>query len=303
MSMKKASMTLLPELTVDQLKMPLLKYNVKNNHVAKVMKEVEFLDIETSINPVWSFRTGNQFITIDQMEDSTKILTVAGGSMYDLYTKKKKGVWSVGNHHFKRQFKKDPTDDTELLRRVWSVLDRAKVVVAHNGRFDEGWLRGRFLELGWKQPSRFSLVCTYQGLRNYNMSSKKLTFLSQKLCGTDKIPTEIALWIECAKGNVKAFEEMEKYNIGDVYDTLFKVYMRTCQYYPDYCVDMTNYDLGFAQCRVTGYVLKTLPDFWTNHTTGLQYALYHNPKNGLIYRDRYNVNSKKAYTGRVRHHS
>ena len=96
------------------------------------------MDIETSINPVWAFRTGNQYVTIDQMEETTKILTVAGGSMYDLYTKKKKGVWSVGNHHFKKAFKNDPLDDTELLRRVWKILDEAKVIVAHNGRFDEG---------------------------------------------------------------------------------------------------------------------------------------------------------------------
>lgn len=292
----------LPKVDIKDLKMPQLKFNVSNRHVASVMKDVTFLDIETSINPVWAFRTGKQYVTIDQMEETTKILTVAGGSMYDLYTKKKKGVWSVGNHHFKKAFKNDPLNDTELLRRVWKILDEAKVVVAHNGRFDEGWLRGRFLEKGWKQPSRFSLVCTYQGLRGYNMSSKKLDFLSKQLCGTAKIPTEIALWIECSRGNIKAFERMEKYNIGDVYDTLFKVYLRTSQYYPQYAVDMTDYSKQIAQCRVTGHLLKNMEELYTNHTTGLQYRLYNNPKNGLVYRDRYNINSKKSGLGYIRHH-
>lgn len=294
--------TKLPILTDEQLKMPLLKYNLKSEHVQKVMNEVVFLDIETSINMFYAFRTGNQFLNIDQLEEPTKILTVAWGSMYDLYTSKKRGVSSVGNHHFKRQFRKDPRDDTELLRRIWSVLDNAKVVVAHNGRFDEGWLRGRFLELGWKQPSRFSLVCTYQGLRRYNMSSKKLDFLSKYLVGTAKIPTEIAMWIACTKGDVKAFELMEKYNIGDVYDTLFKVYMRTCQYYPDYAVDFTDWSLNVPQCRVTGQLLNELNEVWTNHSTGLQYKLYKNPKNGIVYRDRYNVNSKKSGIGKIREH-
>lgn len=286
----------------DELKMPKLKFNTQSAHVRKVMRSVEFIDIETSLNQAYVFRTGKQSVNANQLTTTTKILTVAGGSMYDLYTKGKKAVWGISNHHFKTPFKKDPHDDTKLLEKVWKILDKADVIVAHNGRFDEGWLRGRFLELGWKQPSRFSLVCTYQGLRKYNMTSKKLDELSQNLCGTKKISTDFNLWLRCAKGEVKAFEEMLKYNKGDIYDTMFKVYMRTCQYYPQKSVDMTDHSSEVPQCRVTGHVLEPLDEPYTKHTTGKQYNRYINPKNGIMYIDRYCTKSKMSGIGKIKHH-
>lgn len=285
-----------------ELIMPKLQFNTRADHVSMVMKSVQFIDIETSLNQAYVFRTGKQSVNANQLTTTTKILTVAGGTMYDLYTKGKKSVWGISNHHFEETFKKDPHDDTKLLEKMWDILDEADVVVAHNGRFDEGWLRGRFLELGWKQPSRFSLICTYQGLRKYNMTSKKLDELSQNLIGTKKITTDFNLWLRCAKGEVKAFEEMLKYNKGDIYDTMFKVYMRTCQYYPQKSVDMTDHSLETPQCRVTGHLLEKMDELYTKHTTGKQYYQYINPKNGIVYVDRYCVQSKKADKGKIRHH-
>lgn len=292
----------LPAIPLEALKMPSLRFNVKALHVKQVMKSVQFIDIETNTKLYHLFGAGHNHVGIHQMleGEETKILTVAGGSFYDLYESKKKGVWSLSNHHFKRTFKKDPEDDTEVLRRVWKIMDEAKVIVAHNGSFDEGWLRGRFVMLGWKQPSPFALVCTYRGLRKYRMDSKKLDYLSQKLCKTKKITTDMALWMACKAGDVKAFQLMEKYNIGDIYDTLFKVYMKTCQYYPQYAVDMTDHELEIPQCRVTGKILRKLPDLYTNHTTGKQYHQYINDSNGIIYVDRYNINSKMADLGKIK---
>ena len=76
------------------LKMPKLTFNVKSEHVRSVMKKCTFLDIETSLNTAYVFRTGKQQINASQLTTTTKILTVAGGTMYDLYTQKKKGVWA-----------------------------------------------------------------------------------------------------------------------------------------------------------------------------------------------------------------
>jgi DNA polymerase III epsilon subunit-like protein len=218
--------------------------------------------------------------------------------MYDLYTKGEEGVWSHGNHHFPT-FKADPLDDTEVLRRVWKILDSAEVIVAHNARFDKGWLMGRFLELGWTPPSMFKVVCTYQNLYEYNMTSKKLDELSQKLIGTQKITTDFNLWMRCSKGDKKAFEEMIKYNIGDIYQTLYKVYVYTCQYYPHKCVDFTDYDSETPQCRTSGRALEKLAKRHRNHNTGLTYYMFRNPINGLVYRDRHNTKSKNANTGKI----
>lgn len=270
---------------MDNLKLPPVEFNIATRHVKQVMKKVQFLDIETSLCLATVFRTGTQFIGMDDLESDTRILTVAGGSMYDLYTKGEKGIWAYGNHQNRSAFKEDPHDDRFVLEKVWKILDKADVVVAHNGRFDKGWILGRFLELGWKLPSRFSLVCTYQGLRDYNMTSKKLDYAATRRVGTRKITTDKELWRRCYRGERKAFVEMMEYNKGDIYDTLFKVYMNDCQYYPDKCVDMTNYELGYPQCRVTGHRLVD-HGTWRNHGTGNEYYLYKNEYNGLIYRNR-----------------
>jgi hypothetical protein len=290
------------EVEVKDLEIPEVQFDTTNPRVIEIMKKVQFLDIETSLVDAKVFRTGLQNINANQLSSTTRILTVAGGSMYDLYTKGESGVWGYGNHHTRDTFKKDPLDDTEVLRKVWYILDRAEVIVAHNARFDKAWLLGRFLELGWKLPSRFSVVCTYRNLHDYNMTSKKLDELSHNLVGTNKLPTDFTLWVRCSEGDKKAFEEMMTYNKGDIYDTLFKVYMRTCQYAPQKCIDMTDYTTSVPQCRVTGYELEELDICHQNHTTGLTYLLYRNPSNGLQYVDRYNTNSKKSGKGFVKHY-
>jgi len=290
------------EVSVKDLEIPEVGFVITNPHVKAIMHKVQFLDIETSLLDAKVFRTGLQNINANQLSSTTRILTVAGGSMYDLYTKGERGIWGYSNHHTKTTFKKDPLDDTEVLRKVWYILDRAEVIVAHNARFDKSWLLGRFLELGWKLPSRFSVVCTYRNLHDYNMTSKKLDELSHNLVGTNKLPTDFTLWARCSKGDKKAFEKMMTYNKGDIYDTLFKVYMRTCQYAPQKCIDMTDYTTAIPQCRVTGDELEELDICHQNHTTGLTYLLYRNPNNGLQYVDRYNTNSKKSGKGFVKHY-
>jgi len=285
----------------NKLEIPVFKLDKKNKRACDIAKKVQFLDIESSLVDARVFRTGLQTINANQLSNTTKILTVAGGSMYDLAFKGEKGIWGFSNHQ-SSTFKKDPLDDTEVLEKVWRKLDEADVVVAHNSRFDKGHLMGRFLELGWALPSRFALVCTYRSLHGYDLTSKKLDELSQTLVGTEKIHTDFSLWNRCSDGEVSAFKEMLRYNKGDIYETMFKLYMRTCQYYPQKSVDLTDHSLPLAQCRVTGRLLDELEDVHTNHSTGKQYQLYHNPENNLYYVDRYCVGSKKAGIGKVKHH-
>jgi len=279
------------------LKMPELKLDMEDPHIRKLSKKVHYIDIETSLVEAGVFRTGTQYIQANQLSNTTKILTVAGGSLFDLITKGEEGVWSLSNHR-SSTFKKDPLDDSEVLATVWDILDSAEVVIAHNAAFDKGWLMGRFLELGWKLPSRFFLFCTYQNLRPFNMTSKKLDEISRNLIGTKKISTDMELWRRCSRGEKKAFEEMAAYNVGDIYNTMHKVYMRTAQYNPMKAIDFTNYGTEVITCRVDGQYLEEDGTYF-NRANGLEYIRYKNPRNGIVYRDRYNITSKKAGTGFV----
>jgi len=283
-----------------KLKMPELKFDFRDPHIKKVAKKVTFLDIETSLVDARVFRTGKQQVNANQLTSQTRILTVAGGSLYDLVTKGEEGMWSCSNHR-SSTFKKDPLDDTEILATVWDVLDQSDVIVAHNAAFDRGWLMGRFLELGWKLPSRFFTFCTYRNLTPFNMTSKKLDELSQNLIGSKKLTTDMSLWMRCSEGEKKAFQEMEEYNIGDVYNTLFKVFMRTAYYNPIKAIDFSNPEIEEATCKVDGTKLKATGEY-LNRRNGLRYKLYINPRSGIEYIDRYNTRSKKSGIGLVRPH-
>jgi len=283
-----------------KLKMPELKFNFRDSHIRRVAKKVTFLDIETSLVDARVFRTGKQQVNASQLTSQTRILTVAGGSLYDLVTKGEEGMWSCSNHR-SSTFNKNPLDDTEILATVWEVLDQSDVIVAHNAAFDRGWLMGRFLELGWRLPSRFYTFCTYRNLTPFNMTSKKLDELSQNLIGTKKLPTDMSLWMRCSEGEKKAFKEMEEYNIGDVYNTLFKVFMRTAYYNPIKAIDFSNPDIKIPTCKVDGTKLKYVGEY-LNRRNGLSYHLYRNPRSGTEYVDRYNIRSKKSGIGLVRPH-
>lgn len=286
--------------SLKKIKIPDMDLDMSDEHIRRVTKKVQFIDIETSLVTARVFRTGLQNINADQMTGTTRILTVAGGSMFDLINKGEAGIWGHSNHHGKA-FNDDPLDDTFVLRKVWNILDKADTIVAHNARFDRSWLMGRFLELGWKLPSKFSVVCTYQNLHAYNMTSKKLQELSKNLIGTEKIHTDMSLWMRCSDGDRAAFDEMLRYNKGDIFDTLFKVYMRTCQYAPDFGVDLTNYGNTIPQCKVTGDALIMEKKQYLNRMSNLRYFVYRNPNNGVQYVDRYNTKSKKANIGLIKH--
>ena len=229
--------------------------------------------------------------------DQTKLLTAAWGRWDKLYNEGESAVVSVGNYHRKRTFKKDPLDDTYVLRQLWKVLDDATVIVAHNASFDKGWIEGRFLDLGWKLPSKYYVYCTFRSLHGLNGVSKKLNYLSQKLIGTKKVSHEgKELWIKCSEGCLESHKKMEEYNIGDIYNTLYKVFMRTALYVPHKCIDLSGEG---KYCQVTGDELVKLDKPYKNRKTGLLYHCYHNPKYNFTYRDRYNVRSKKADMGYI----
>jgi len=280
--------------------MPELKLNLKDPYISFLSKKILFLDIETSLVDARVFRTGLQQINANQLNSRTKVLTVAGGTLHDLLQEGEAGMWSCSNHR-SSTFKKDPLDDTEILADVWEELDKAEVVVAHNASFDQGWLFGRFLELGWKLPSKFFLFCTYKNLTPFNLTSKKLDELSKSLIGQRKMETNLDLWMRCSEGDESAFEQMEQYNLGDVYNTLFKVWKRTAYYNPHKAIDFSNPQSDRPQCKVDGSELEWYGEY-LNKRNGLFYTLYRNPKADILYVDRYNVNSSKADSGYVRPH-
>ena len=122
------------------IEMPEFEPNIDRSHVRKIMQTTTFLDIETSLLQFYGFGTGKQSPGINNLvegHDQTRLLTAAGGTCWDMYNDGPHGVVSVGNHHRKTAFKKDPLDDTYVLKKRWDVRHSPKNNVAHTASFDD----------------------------------------------------------------------------------------------------------------------------------------------------------------------
>jgi DNA polymerase elongation subunit (family B) len=121
---------------------------------------------------------------------------------------------------------KNMEDDKPLLKSLWDLLNAADVVITQNGkRFDGPKLNARFIFHGMQPPSPYRHLDTYQIVKQVAaFTSNKLEYLTGKLCkkykklAHKKFPG-MTLWVECLKGNVKAWDEMKTYNIHDVLAT------------------------------------------------------------------------------------
>lgn len=118
-----------------------------------------------------------------------------------------------------KSYKKDKTDDKELLKELWMLLDEAEVVVGHNSNeFDIRKTNARFLANGMTSPSPYKTVDTLKEARkHFFFNSNKLTHLTEHLGIGEKVETGgFGLWLECMSGNMKAWKKMIKYNKHDV---------------------------------------------------------------------------------------
>ena len=275
-----------------------INLDVSDPRIAAICKKVVFLDIETTLIEAYAFSQGITKLTYNSIKhkSETKLLTVAYASLYDLLTKGSAGVQLVNS-----TFEDGKVNDRNLVLAMWLVMDKFDVMVAHNSSFDYGKLMGRFVLQGLPYPSKISQVDTMAMVRKSSMLFKKLDYLSTMLFGARKDETDLQLWIDCQNGCPKALKRMGKYNIQDVFGTLFPLYMVAASYNPDKCIDFTDYTADHPTCRVDGSKLEDA-GVWTNHSTGLVYDLYENTDLLIYYRNRYQTKSKKANQFRIRHH-
>ena len=122
-------------------------------------------------------------------------------------------------------------DDSKLTKAMIRLLDKADVVVGHNGKaFDIDTMKGRALKWGIPPPSPFKVADTLRIAKyEFKLQRNSLEFIADFLGVQAKSKhTEFpgqALFIACDKGDKKAWKILKEYNIGDV-DTLEAVYYR-----------------------------------------------------------------------------
>lgn len=179
---------------------------VKNNQAKELVVDIETAPILANVWGIWQQNVG-----LNQIDRDWYILSFSA-----------KWVGDKEIHYHDQSTAKDIEDDTQLLKKLYKLLDQADVVIAHNGRrFDIPKINTRFMMKGVGIPSPYKIVDTLDIVkRNFSFTSNKLEFLTGVLCNKKKLKHQsfpgFDLWKQCLLGNPKAWEEMKRYNIRDV---------------------------------------------------------------------------------------
>lgn len=124
-------------------------------------------------------------------------------------------------------YKAGKLNDKELVKALWELLDKALVVIAHNGdRFDVKVANARFTFYNLPPPSPYRTIDTKKVAKRIGMfPSNKLGDLGPYFGQGEKIETGgFGLWEECMAGKASAWKKMKLYNKQDVI-LLEKVYI------------------------------------------------------------------------------
>lgn len=170
--------------------------------------KVIVLDIETSpiLADVWGLWKNN--VGLNQVRKNSEVLS---------YAAKDLGSDDI------RYMDRERHSEKVILKALMRELDRADIIIAHNGdKFDIPKIQGRALVHRIKPSSPFKTIDTLKvARREFGMPSNKLEFLlhvfgckKQKLKKREFIGHE--LWTECLKNNPKAWAEMKLYNTTDI---------------------------------------------------------------------------------------
>lgn len=153
--------------------------------------------------------------------------TVYSWSVYDSNAIEVKEHWYIisyswkwlGGEHITKGFWQYRDGEKGLVRQLWKLLDKAEIVVAHNGiRFDIKKINARLIVHGLKPPSPYAVVDTRaQAKRVAGFSSNKLDWLCSQLHIGRKVEHQgFGLWKGCANGDKRARKKMLSYNRHDV---------------------------------------------------------------------------------------
>jgi hypothetical protein len=114
-----------------------------------------------------------------------------------------------------------------MVKRLWNLLDKADIVVAHNGdQFDVRKINAAFLQCGLPPPSPFKTVDTKKVAKRYFfLNSNKLDDLGKLLKVGQKMKHQgFSLWTGCLAGDPESWKTMLDYNVQDVI-LLEKIYL------------------------------------------------------------------------------
>lgn len=147
---------------------------------------------------------------------------------------------------------KDRTDKA-LTKDLYKVLNSADILVGHNlDSFDVKKAKAKFIEHGLNPTSKYRTVDTLKIARSqFKFTSNKLNDLGKLLGLGEKEKTGgYDLWLDCMKGDKRAFKKLANYNKRDV-SLLEDVYLKLRGWFPNHpkLAEFTN---DWGSCPTCG---------------------------------------------------
>lgn len=175
-------------------------------------------DIETAPNLAYVWGKYEQDVIA--YEDEWHMLSFA----YKWLGEKRTHVMALPD--FKKTYKKDKTNDVELVKALHALFSEADIVIAHNGNaFDQKKTNARMIQHGLTPPVPYKQIDTRNVARKYfKFNSNRLDDLGESLEVGRKVKHPgFEMWLGCMAGHNKSWDQMKKYNKQDVV-LLEKVY-------------------------------------------------------------------------------
>lgn len=106
-----------------------------------------------------------------------------------------------------------------VLEKLWELLDKADIVVAHNGdKFDMRKINARLIYHGFPPPSPYLTIDTLKvAKKHFAFTKNRLDYLGKFLGLDGKMShSGLAMWIGCVEGDHKSWKKMKQYNKRDI---------------------------------------------------------------------------------------
>lgn len=108
--------------------------------------------------------------------------------------------------------------ERQLVKKLWKLFNDSDILVAHNGdRFDIRKANALFIRYKLKPPAPYKSVDTLKIARKIGFfDSNRMDYLTKLMFNDRKKPSGLQLWLDCMKGDKRAFKKMEEYCEHDV---------------------------------------------------------------------------------------
>ena len=162
------------------------------------------LDIEVEPAEAWVWQLYDVTVGLNQIKKTSSVMSWSG-------------KWAGSDEiYFSSTFDHGREG---MIHAIWEMLDEADEIVTFNGdRFDLRHLNAEFMLEGLGPPSPYKKIDLLKVVRkNAKFMSNRLQFLSEAFGIGSKVDTGgFELWVDCMKGNKKAWKLLREYNEEDV---------------------------------------------------------------------------------------